>query len=274
MDEPGTRTFYRAAARRYGYPVLMFGVIWAFCGIYAGLLAPLVWSGTNAFVAEPLGLVLTASAIWVLVVGVRFLRIALIAGPSGVRVRGPLHDHTLSWDQIRGFDQGRVGGWTFAGSDNPVVVVAPVSGKPIVGARATGRPGHQGRCPGQARGRAPVRGDRGDAADPAGQGRAQPVGRLSRSSGNMRAAMRPLLTIVGVALSVSVAGCGGSSSRSDAAAKQFVTAVTHDDRAAWCDQIGAGAPGGQQAGGLGPSCSRNARAATCSRSPGAATERP
>jgi len=132
MDESGTRTFYRAAARRYGYPVLVFGLIWAFCGIYAGLLAPVVWSGTNAFVAEPLGVVLTASAIWVLVVGVRFLRIALIAGSSGVRVRGPLHDHNLSWDQIRGFDQGRVSGWTFAGSDNPVVIVAPVSGKPIV----------------------------------------------------------------------------------------------------------------------------------------------
>ena len=132
MDEPGTRTFYQARARWYGYPVLIFGLIWAFCGIYAGLLAPVVWSGTNAFVAEPLGLILTASAIWVLVVGVRFLRIALIAGPSGIRVRGPLHDHTLSWNQIRGFDQGRVSGWTFAGSDNPVVVVAPVGGKPIV----------------------------------------------------------------------------------------------------------------------------------------------
>jgi Bacterial PH domain len=132
MDEPGTRTFYRAPARRYGYPVLIFGLIWAFCGIYAGLLAPVVWSGTNAFVAEPVGLVVTASAVWVLVVGVRFLRIALIASPSGVRVRGPLHDHTLSWEQIRGFEQGRVSGWTFAGADNPVVVVAPVSGKPIV----------------------------------------------------------------------------------------------------------------------------------------------
>jgi hypothetical protein len=132
MDEPGTRRFYRAPARRYGYPVLMFGLIWAFCGIYAGLLAPVVWSGTNAFVAEPLGLVVTASAVWVLVVGVRFLRIALIASSSGVRVRRPLHDHTLPWEQIRGFDQGRVSGWTFAGSNNPVVVMVPVDGKPIV----------------------------------------------------------------------------------------------------------------------------------------------
>ena len=132
MAKPETRTFYRAAARRYGYPVLMFGLIWAFCGVYGGLLAPVVWSGTNVFVAEPLGLVVTASAIWVLMVGVRFLRIALIAGPFGVRVRGPRHDHVLSWDQIRRFDQGRVGGWTIAGSDNPVVVVVPVDGKPIV----------------------------------------------------------------------------------------------------------------------------------------------
>jgi hypothetical protein len=132
MDDSRTRTFYRAAARRYAYPVLIFGVIWAFCGIYGGLLAPVVWSGTNAFVAEPLGLVVTASAIWVLVVGIRFLRIALIAGPSGVRVRGPLHDHVLAWDQIRRFDQGRVAGWSIAGSDNPVVVVVPVDGKPIV----------------------------------------------------------------------------------------------------------------------------------------------
>lgn len=132
MDDSGTRTFYRAPARRYGYPVLMFGLIWSFCGVYAGLLAPVVWSGTNVFVAEPLGLVVTASAIWVLWVGVRFLQIALVAGPSGVRVRGPLHDHALSWDQIRRFDQGRVAGWSIAGSNNPVVVVVPVDGKPIV----------------------------------------------------------------------------------------------------------------------------------------------
>lgn len=132
MDDPATRTFYRAPARRYGYPVLMFGVIWAFCGIYGGLLAPVVWSGTNVFVAEPLGLLVTASAVWVLVVGARFFRIALIAGPSGVRVRGPVHDHVLSWDQIRSFEQGRAGAWTIAGSNNPVVVVNPVDGHPIV----------------------------------------------------------------------------------------------------------------------------------------------
>jgi hypothetical protein len=130
-DEPGGRSFYRAAARRYGYPVLMFGVIWAVCGIYAGLLAPVVWAGTNVFVAEPLGLIVTAFAVWVLVVGVRFLRIVLIAGPSGVRVRGPIHNHVLSWDQIRNFDQGRVSGWSIAGSDNPVVVIHPVDGDPI-----------------------------------------------------------------------------------------------------------------------------------------------
>jgi hypothetical protein len=50
--------------------------------------------------------------------------------------------------------------------------------------------------------------------------------------------MRPLHAIVVVALSVSVAACGGSSSPSDAAAKQFVAAVTHDDRATGCDQVG------------------------------------
>ena len=132
MDEPGTRTFYRTPARRYGYGVLMFGLIFAFCGIYAGLLAPVVWSGTSVFVAEPVGLVVTAFAAWVLVVGVRFLRIALIAGPSGVRVRGPVHDHVLAWDQIRSFDQGRASAWTIAGSNNPVVVVHPVDGHAIV----------------------------------------------------------------------------------------------------------------------------------------------
>ena len=131
MDEAAAQTFYRAGARRYGYGVLMFGLIWAFCGIYGGLLAPVVWSGTNAFIAEPLGLLVTASAVWLLVVGVRFFRIALIAGPSGVRVRGPIHDHALTWDQIRSFEQGRVSGWSIAGSNNPVVVLRPVEGDPI-----------------------------------------------------------------------------------------------------------------------------------------------
>jgi hypothetical protein len=132
MDEAGTRTFYRAGARRYGYPVLIFGVIWAFCGVYGGLLAPVVWSGTNAFVAEPLGLLVTAFAAWVLWVGVRFLRIALIAGPAGVRVRGPVHNHALAWGQIRAFDQGRVSGWSIAGSHNPVVRVVATDGDPII----------------------------------------------------------------------------------------------------------------------------------------------
>jgi hypothetical protein len=127
-----TRTFYRPAARRYAYGVLIFGLTWAFCGVYAGLLAPVVWSGTNAFVAEPVGVLVTGSAVWVLVVGVRFCRLALIVGPSVVRVRGPVHDHVLAWNQIRRFEQGRVSGWTIAGSRNPVVVVQPVEGRPIV----------------------------------------------------------------------------------------------------------------------------------------------
>ena len=64
--------------------------------------------------------------------------------------------------------------------------------------------------------------------------------------------MRRLLTIAVVALSVSVAGCGGSSSGSDATVKQFVTAVTHDDRGAWCDQIGAALLAASRPGGLWP----------------------
>jgi hypothetical protein len=59
----------------------------------------------------------------------------------------------------------------------------------------------------------------------------------------MSAVMRrmPATAAVGVLVSVMAAGCGGSSSASDAptaAAKQFVGAVTRDDRTAWCDQVG------------------------------------
>jgi hypothetical protein len=64
--------------------------------------------------------------------------------------------------------------------------------------------------------------------------------------------MRRLLAIAVVALLVSIAGCGGSSSGSDATAKQFVTAVTHDDRGTWCDQIGAALLAATRSGGLWP----------------------
>jgi hypothetical protein len=51
------------------------------------------------------------------------------------------------------------------------------------------------------------------------------------------------------------AGCGGSSSGSDApaaAAKQFVTAVTHDDRGTWCGEIGQALMVAHRTGGLAP----------------------
>jgi hypothetical protein len=51
------------------------------------------------------------------------------------------------------------------------------------------------------------------------------------------------------------AGCGGSSSGSDApaaAAKQFVTAVTHDDRGTWCGEIGQALMVAHRTGGLVP----------------------
>lgn len=51
------------------------------------------------------------------------------------------------------------------------------------------------------------------------------------------------------------AGCGGSSSASDspsATAKQFVGAVTDDDRATWCQQVGESLLVPNRAGGLVP----------------------
>jgi hypothetical protein len=66
----------------------------------------------------------------------------------------------------------------------------------------------------------------------------------------MRALMRRLPALAVIALSVSVGGCGGSSSPSDAAAKQFVTAITHDDRATWCDQVGESLLEANTTGGL------------------------
>jgi len=73
----------------------------------------------------------------------------------------------------------------------------------------------------------------------------------------MRAVMRrlPAIAAAGVLVAVSAAGCGGSSSPSDpaaGAAKQFVSAVTHDDRGTWCAQIGDGLLVAHKTGGLPP----------------------
>jgi hypothetical protein len=64
--------------------------------------------------------------------------------------------------------------------------------------------------------------------------------------------MRRVLAIA--AVSISAAGCGGSSSTSDApaAAKRFVNAITHDDRATWCGQIGEALLVADKTGGLTP----------------------
>ncbi|MGZ4305991.1 MAG: hypothetical protein ACXVSL_14130 [Solirubrobacteraceae bacterium] len=62
-------------------------------------------------------------------------------------------------------------------------------------------------------------------------------------------------TDLGLSVSVSAAGCGGSSSPSDpaaGAAKRFVSAVTHDDRGTWCGQIGDGLLVAHKTGGLPP----------------------
>jgi hypothetical protein len=68
----------------------------------------------------------------------------------------------------------------------------------------------------------------------------------------MRALMRrlPAIAVIALSVSVSVGGCGGSSSPSDAAAKQFVTAITHDDRDTWCDQVGESLLEADKTGGL------------------------
>jgi hypothetical protein len=50
--------------------------------------------------------------------------------------------------------------------------------------------------------------------------------------------------------SLYAAGCGGSSTSSSGAVQQFVTAVTHDARSTWCDQIGSGLLSAGQVGGL------------------------
>jgi hypothetical protein len=63
------------------------------------------------------------------------------------------------------------------------------------------------------------------------------------------------IVATGLLTCLSAAGCGGSSSGSDApaaAAKQFVTAVTHDDRATWCGQIGQALMVAHRTGGLAP----------------------
>jgi hypothetical protein len=63
------------------------------------------------------------------------------------------------------------------------------------------------------------------------------------------------LPAIAVLVSLAVAGCGGSSSPSDpaaSAATQFVSAVTHNDRATWCAQIGDGLLVAHKTGGLPP----------------------
>lgn len=70
----------------------------------------------------------------------------------------------------------------------------------------------------------------------------------------MRAVMRRLPAIA-MLMSLAAVGCGGSSSPSDpaaGAAKQFVSAVTHDDRGTWCAQIGDGLIVPHKTGGLPP----------------------
>jgi hypothetical protein len=48
------------------------------------------------------------------------------------------------------------------------------------------------------------------------------------------------------------AGCGGSSDPPTTAARQFVGAVTDNDRDAWCDQVGAAFMSHGKSGGLNP----------------------
>jgi hypothetical protein len=61
----------------------------------------------------------------------------------------------------------------------------------------------------------------------------------------------PAIAVLGLLLSLAVVGCGGSSSDPAAgAAKQFVAAVTRNDRATWCGEIGEALLVAQRTGGL------------------------
>lgn len=131
MDSFDARTFYRRQARLCGGPTLMLAVIIGFCGVFGGLLAPLVWTGTSIAAGLSVGVPVTALALWVLRFGWRLTRMELIARPGGVSIRDPLHDHELGWDQIQRFERGSAGPWSSAGRECPVVLARLIDGRAI-----------------------------------------------------------------------------------------------------------------------------------------------
>ncbi len=131
MAEPGTRTFYEDSGRVYGHHAKGFAAIFAAFGVVV-MFSPLRWKGTSVVLAILIGLAIVALTVPLFRWARRLSRVALITSRSGVRILGPLHDHELTWDQIRAFTPGRVSGISAFRGQMPVVVAELVDGRRIV----------------------------------------------------------------------------------------------------------------------------------------------
>ena len=131
MATSNTVTFYEDSGRTYGRNVIGFGVIIAGIGVIS-LLGPLLWPGTNIVASTLVGILIVLATVPLFRWGRRLLRIALIAGPDGVEIRGPVQNHALSWDEISGFELGHVSGVSAFRGEIPVVVLRQPDGHRIV----------------------------------------------------------------------------------------------------------------------------------------------